>query len=711
MALVVPIVAGMALLGQYLVAEGKEPRRLRNIRQDIDKSNIPNDDNIYNSDNWRNVDLEERRLANQYHRNAYEVGPENSNIIPQFYNQIYDQSSQNNVTPELYPGQPFQANSTGNFQLTKPHLESNNQIPNGTILPQGYNVAHDAIQKRKDDIYAGPMFEEYVNNPGVESFVDNNQVDNSGIANEVSLLTGLPMENTHNNMVPFFRGQIKQNMDFDKNEQKLETFTGVGDIINRNKRETTPFFELHRENIYGTPNTPDELRKERFFQSNLKTSLLPVPQIRVRSVKPEYIRPRFRNVDELRARTNPKITFEGRVQGPAKGPSSRGIQARVMKNRAPKHHYTGAERFGPGASSVNKHQIYENFENLKCTSRENQEEEYFGIAYASEAKGHRPHLRNHALTEKQLRERKSNGSCLQNGSIVQVYNQYKDGNNGTPGAEGVCDSLDFSHSEKSPKEISFGNLDANFEVPKRNNFDADSFRNLKYTNHFVNDFSKCSYQLPTQDREDTKFTTHDRNLTGVINRRFTKRPYDKPRATHRQTRQSRRNGNLTAVNHEKGAYQSVNVYAKPTIKETTLLKDYKGIAQKPNGKGDAMDRFNYKNAYLRGLKEATLSGYTPGREKSNMTVGSCDVNIQIKNQLSSDARNKGLYKEKAWVVPPTKDAYTLTKGVNKPDITNKRFDPYVLNSLNKNPFANKPIKMTPACEGTYGQTSVTVKTM
>ena len=688
MALVLPIVAGMAFLGQYLVAEGKEPRRIRNIRKKIDKSDTPTDENIYDSDLWRNSQLEERRLANQYWRNAYEIGPADSNIVPEFYNQIYDKSSRKNVVPELYPGQWPSGVKLEDYikEQTKPYLVSNNMTQDGTILSNAIKVADESIQKNKDAIYAGPMFEEYTN-----TFPDAQPTQAN---EEISVLTGLPMEKSHNNMVPFYGGKLTQNMKMNVNEQKLETFTGVGDIIQRNKKETDPFFELHRENIYGTPNMPDELRNERYYQSNLKTSLLPVPQIRVRSVKPEFIRPRFRNVDELRTRTDPKITYDGRVQGPAGGTPQRGIQARVYKRGPPKYHFTGMERFGPGASAVNKHQVYENFENLKCTARENSEEEYYGVAYASEAKGPRPYLRNHGLTEKELREKQSDGSCGANGN--NLYQEYvpRLGNDGCN--SGVCPPT----------------LEADFEVPKKVNFTVDNFRNLSYTDKFVNDFSKCGYLIPVEERESTQFSTQDRNLTSVTDKRFTKRPFDKPRATHRQTRQSRRNGNLSSNERYTGAYKSTNFYSRPTHKETTLLRDYLGTAQKPSGTSDPMRRDNYWNAYIRGLKSATDTGYVPGRERSNLTVGAESINMRITNQLSNQERVRPLKQTKAWVRAPTKDSIYLSKGVNRPSPDGKNLaDPYIMNQLNSNVFANPPIIPRPPCEGEYGKTSVVVKTM
>lgn len=344
----VPIVLGLAAFGGYLNSNGKRSRAEKHIRQEseLPPEERPLGTDVYNADRVNEVDLTVRKAADTAFRDS--LDPCNTNIIPAFYNTLYEKECG-----------PFGQN---NIQ----------RVSAQTVLPQSDGRVDPNSLDHK--ILNGPMWK----NPVPEEF------SNLPPSNEqLSTLTGLPLDDRHNNMVPFFGGSVKQNMNFDVHEQKLEAFTGVGDIIQRNKEEVGPFFELRRENTFGTPNMPDELRNERFFQSNLKTNILPAPQIRVPMVKADKIRPRFRTVDELRVESNPQVTYEGRIQGPAQGTAQRGIQAPVKKNNPPKYHWTGQERFIGGRSVALAMKARENFTNLKCQNREDSDEQFFGPALAS----------------------------------------------------------------------------------------------------------------------------------------------------------------------------------------------------------------------------------------------------------------------------------------------------------------------------------------
>lgn len=639
----IPVIAGAAMIGYYLNDNGKAPRSKSIIRNKISKEDQPSEVNIYRSERYNEVDLQERRLADQYHRNAYELGPERTNIVPQFYNTIYNKVNNATTSRDLYPGSTGETLDSLRSQL-KPQKVTD---PRNTILPSSAPVPPGKLEYQKQSIYQGPMF---------ESTFPSEQFSTSG-SEEISLLTGLPLEKTHNRMVPWFGSKVTQNTDPEANSHLIEKFTGTGGSgINQiNKAETDPFFELKKENIYGTPNLPDELINERYFQSNLNTNILPTPQIRVRSVKPEYIRPKFNSIDSLRVKTNPKISFEGRTHAPPGGMQQRGIQARVYKRKPPKFHFTGMDRVAPPTSSVIKHKINENFGNLKYQNRDNQIEEYFGTAYASERTGYRPRIKNVGMSEKQLRQKNVPALPL--------------------APEGVPP---------------LGDLDAGFEEPRRTNYDNDWKRNVGFGGHFVNDFSKSSYKLPTEERETTQFSTHDRNMAPVFNKAFSKRSLDKPKATHRQTKQSRRNGNLSEVGRQRGAYTSTNYHAKTTNKESTQLNNYHGVAE--NLVKNPTSRRSYINAYIRGNKENTITSFTPGPERSNITAGSESKNIQIKKQLSNEESRKPLRQHKLYSAVPEKNSHMFTKEINKLTVDNNNTNFGIIHSqLNNNPFAIKPL--------------------
>tara|TARA_Y100000389_G_scaffold204224_1_gene255684 strand:- start:16898 stop:18958 length:2061 start_codon:yes stop_codon:yes gene_type:complete len=157
-------------------------------------------------------------------------------------------------------------------------------------------------------------------------------------------------EFTHNNMVPFFGSKVRQNVDENASTSKLETFTGVYQN-SKNKEEISPMFSLKKDNIFGNESKTDTL-KERYNPSRYHQNIPLTEPIHVGpglnqgyTSKPsggfqqadalQYAqRP---NVDELRTKNNPKITYEGRVVNGFIG-SRRGVEPNVAQNRVIRFH-------------------------------------------------------------------------------------------------------------------------------------------------------------------------------------------------------------------------------------------------------------------------------------------------------------------------------------------------------------------------------------
>jgi len=181
-------------------------------------------------------------------------------------------------------------------------------------------------------------------------------------------------------------------------------------------------------------------------------------------------------------------------------------------------------------------------------------------------------------------------------------------------------------------------IDASFSEPKRDNYEVDNFRNMGYTNkidNHMNGFRKNGFCIPEEERATTQWNGLTRNFTSqnkVLQQNF----FDRAKTTIRQTRQSRRNGNLKNVGREVGAhsFQQQFTNVKPTHKQNTILSDYKGIAA-ANSHAIQTDREQYNCATHRGVKEDSLSGYTPGAQGSLYANGTNDTFISIKNQLGN----------------------------------------------------------------------------
>lgn len=154
---------------------------------------------------------------------------------------------------------------------------------------------------------------------------------------------------THENMEPYFGGQVKQNMDIDRNRVLLENFTGVSDV-QKQKCEVKSFYDQSKDlgNVYGTSNNTDYYR-DRMEPSRIRNNELPIDQVRVGpglnqgyTATPkggfqqfedgEIARAGEKCVDQLRVKTNPKQTFEARVLDGVKTKLP-GLSGKMNKNR------------------------------------------------------------------------------------------------------------------------------------------------------------------------------------------------------------------------------------------------------------------------------------------------------------------------------------------------------------------------------------------
>jgi hypothetical protein len=246
--------------------------------------------------------------------------------------------------------------------------------------PRQPNVAHpytvrDQLSPSvRNTLFASPVPATAMNIPGVEAPPDYN----SG-KTVISSLTGLPMsteEFTHNNMTPFFRGSVKQNVNDEANRSKLDAMVGTGyDQIE--KREQAPLFDPQREptgNVNGmesfTNYAQDRIvvSSNRSFEKPMESvmvgpgikqgySSLPIGGYQQFEVLEESRR--YGNVDELRVASKPKLTYGGMViQGKAIG-TERGEIGEVRKYHPDRFFMNehGERNFTSAVSEITKPQI------------------------------------------------------------------------------------------------------------------------------------------------------------------------------------------------------------------------------------------------------------------------------------------------------------------------------------------------------------------
>jgi hypothetical protein len=253
------------------------------------------------------------------------------------------------------PGKPRQPRYGPDGQLDQFY-----QLPSGGSLPANPITQPDLYPRNV--LFASPSLAPQSPQTAVTSQVRMNvpgheapPVYNSG-KTVVSPLTGLPMspeEFTHNNMVPFFRGSVKQNMTDTANRSHLDNMIGTGfDQIE--KREQAPLFDPHREptgNITGLESVTDFYHDRvvpstnRAFEKPVESTMVgpglgqgfsSLPIGGFQQFETLEVARRGLSVDELRAASNPKITYEGVViPGQAIG-TQRGEAGEVRKYRPDK---------------------------------------------------------------------------------------------------------------------------------------------------------------------------------------------------------------------------------------------------------------------------------------------------------------------------------------------------------------------------------------
>ena len=216
-----------------------------------------------------------------------------------------------------------------------------NAMPNVSVPPDNYPVfksktGYDANEYSNfpnpnaatDKYYEQSVFENVAN--GGPDFGGKTQFgDTYQQRRQVMSLTGKPVdaaEFKHNNMAPFFGAKIRgRTTDADVHESVLDTMNGAGSQW-VSKTEVAPLFKP-QENynyVHGTPNTSDFMQSRQMPSSNM-ANVKPWEEVHVApgldkgytdagsggfnsgmDARDKWV---DRNVDELRVKTNPKLTF------------------------------------------------------------------------------------------------------------------------------------------------------------------------------------------------------------------------------------------------------------------------------------------------------------------------------------------------------------------------------------------------------------------
>lgn len=341
MDLITPIIAGLGVLGYNMTTDKKQDRYETSARESVTPNNKNSALNTYTSTYSKEIKNAERELAQA--KNLQSQDPASTNIIPPFFNDHC--SPENTCDVTITRKVPFIAEPPQDFMKNKVNDIMNSPMFNVNVL----------ITKPMESTSGGFSV------ISKEAFTS---VQNMNSVQQVSELSGCTFENTHNNMVPFFGSSVKQNTDLNKPQTTLDRHTGNDRHLQKNKIELGPMFSPYKENPFGTQVSQ---QRDRYQQSQLKTNLLPLPQIKEAPLPPDAFRGRYKTVNQLQVKQRVTNKTPEPVTGLKVAINSQPIA--YNKNKPETSYVSGIERTfiqGPIAQS---NQL--NYENRRSASNEN----------------------------------------------------------------------------------------------------------------------------------------------------------------------------------------------------------------------------------------------------------------------------------------------------------------------------------------------------
>jgi hypothetical protein len=291
----------------------------------VPKKSKPNGDNIFDDNRVQEIRLQEQEISDKRYDKAFN-DPKSNIVIPGPWETYYYKTDYTDKTLPLEFRDPGSTNM-GDYSHIEPAASN-------FATSKYYGEGHPTGKPVSDGWYGTSLTGEPIN----------------------------PNNFAHNRMIPAFRGTVRQNMDEYANNTILENFTGQSKHGYRSRHKDAipqlfdPQANIH--NPYGMSNLSG-YQRERFVVSNIRNNEAPTEKIYVgpglncgytwrpkggfqQAETRDYVLPK--TVDELRVKTNPKVTYYGRVLPGVhiSRPPKIGV---VQKNRPDNFSIWGPERY------------------------------------------------------------------------------------------------------------------------------------------------------------------------------------------------------------------------------------------------------------------------------------------------------------------------------------------------------------------------------
>ena len=288
--LTLPLIGLTALVGYFFNKDGKNPRQQETKRTLVESFNKPNGSNIYESNIVEEANNEILTRSLENYRLA--ETPSETGFIPPLFNTYGAVGSETIMSAKLNAAPEI----TGLDSKRLGELNDLNRL---------------GKESKIDNIEAQPMFK-IGNTIETKAYSD---VEENG---EVNNLTGLPYDVSHMNMIPFFGGSMKQNIETFSNESLLENRSGKSSTF-KHKQEINSLYDKQPENIYGNPAFTTQVELDRYIPSLYRQNERPVEQQYIAAPisgtieNPLNQKIGFKTVDELRVLSKQKETYSGKI--------------------------------------------------------------------------------------------------------------------------------------------------------------------------------------------------------------------------------------------------------------------------------------------------------------------------------------------------------------------------------------------------------------
>ena len=565
------IVLGLLGLG-YKLQSDKNKNSNKKFIANVPKNQVPSVDNVYSSKRAYNIFQGEQNKANVLlEKSKY---PQDTNVVT--------------------PGPPFP-------------IMYNKVDYNDSQLPVEFN----SYQKYDDITIEDRSTNDKEKN--LNQVKNNKRTPNTGGFEGISL-TGdniNPNTFTHNNMVPFFGGAVKQNLDEFSTRGIFENFTGDQDNYQK-KQEQSLLFEPQKNmsNVYGTGNL-DGYMLDRYYVSNIRSNETPIEKVYVgpglnqgytnepsggfqQADAQDFSMPK--TTDEIRVKTNPKISYYGRIN-------------------------SGNKIAKPG-------KIGTVYKNKPDTFYVQEPDRYFTTTGQVIAPEQRPCIVTKYTNRKTTELKTRTGSAAPtNGTVAQVRSKYKISNKITYGTDGPRNA-DSSGTWSILGMLGMGSDGTPNDYGKKSIKIRNNQRVLNGTNGketILNLKSHVDKGVARNDqtaKNTKKYELINNNReTGnyqCIKKSIVYDPADTPKVTIKQTTvHNKHKGNLKgSVN--KGVVYDPNDVARTTIKETNIHNNHSGNMNSDIKKGIA---YNPNDIARTTIKETNIHNNHSGNMNSGVNMG------------------------------------------------------------------------------------------